>query len=47
MPSAKRVPVRLWINGDDGVVFQSEVHVNADDQEIKHDADGFYVTEEE
>jgi hypothetical protein len=35
--------VRLWINGDDGVVFQSEVHVNADDQEIKHDADGFYV----
>ena len=47
VPSAKRVPVRLWINGDDGVVFQSEVHVNADDQEIKHDADGFYVTEEE
>ena len=43
----KRVPVRLWINGDDGVVFQSEVHVNAGDQEIKHDADGFYVTEEE
>lgn len=43
--AAKRVPVRLWINGDDGVVFQSEVHVNADDQEIKHDADGFYVTE--
>ena len=42
-PAAKRVPVRLWINGDDGVVFQSEVHVNADDQEIKHDADGFYV----
>ena len=41
--AAKRVPVRLWINGDDGVVFQSEVHVNADDQEIKHDADGFYV----
>jgi hypothetical protein len=35
--------VRLWINGDDGVVFQSEVHVNADDQEIKWDADGFYV----
>jgi hypothetical protein len=43
--AAKRVPVRLWINGDDGVVFQSEVHVNAGDQEIKHDADGFYVTE--
>lgn len=42
-PKAERAPVRLWINNEDGVVFQSDVRVLAGDEEIHHDANGFYV----
>ena len=43
MPSIKRVPVRLWINEEDGWLFASPDQVLASDQEILHDADGFFV----
>jgi hypothetical protein len=35
--------VRLWINEEDGVLFASPDQVLASDQEILHDADGFFV----
>ena len=43
VPCIKRVPVRLWINEEDGVLFASPDQVLASDQEILHDADGFFV----
>ena len=43
VPSIKRVPVRLWINEEDGWLFASPDQVLASDQEILHDADGFFV----
>ena len=43
VPGIKRVPVRLWINEEDGWLFASPDQVLASDQEILHDADGFFV----
>ena len=43
VPCIKRVPVRLWINEEDGWLFASPDQVLASDQEILHDADGFFV----
>jgi hypothetical protein len=43
VPGIKRVPVRLWINEEDGVLFASPDQVLASDQEILRDADGFFV----
>ena len=43
VPGINRVPVRLWINEEDGWLFASPDQVLASDQEILHDADGFFV----
>ena len=43
VPGIKRVPVRWWINEEDGWLFASPDQVLASDQEILHDADGFFV----
>ncbi len=45
-PVPKRVPVRLWINGDDGVIYESPTK-RREDREVFHDDDGFYVEAEQ